>query len=465
MNFRKFAVFAISFALLLTITACGVSPSASITPPIVSEGEKEPTPSASVSETPISPSAETSPSTTIEPTNTSTLVNAMPKLDSLSEIGKDYDLLMQENPELEYRDFGIPDTIGQCLGMSGSKLLYYFYGMSDFPHLDEMSAEYRSQLKCAGIISTIGEVYPEAVEQMPLEKFLSDSNILDYTYTTEQQSDVGWIHFYCDDYTIWIDTNDRGPRPNDYEGVSTIKLSYPIVIINNKIHRENYDIESKYFDEYAKSFDLAYNSLNNKSITRGDVTLSVIDKSLIGDFYTHFKLTLGRNEVNFKGKCPKESFYRNLDVADLNGDNVSEIIVSFTTGDSYKATEEIHIFDKKTLTEYKIENAIDVINENVEFSENAAFFHLKYKDSTLAITKNRLSTWGYDPLNFQSVEDAFSHYTRIEDVFTYDVGDNLYSSNRIHNIDGKYMGQIEIEYELIGDMFSAKKITLYGDGE
>lgn len=176
---------------------------------------------------------------------TSGLPNAGGKLaaESLSGIGKTFDQIREENPDVEYQSVPIPDASGECLGQSGDSFFWFFFGTQAFPGLNDLSGEHGHELKCAGIISTVGEIYSGVTEEVPLEQFFSDYRISEYTYQTKEQPDQGWIEFYHDGYHVWIDTKSGG------EEVTAMKPGWTVLVTDEEVARENYDI----WDAYWKS--------------------------------------------------------------------------------------------------------------------------------------------------------------------------------------------------------------------
>ncbi len=318
----RFATFVVSIALLLALTACSKSPSPDTSLPTVSGEEQEfsPTPSVSASAAPVSPSADTSPSTSIEPTNKPKGVNAIPKVDSLNEIGKTVNLIKQENTDIEYRDFTIPGATGKCLGIPEGKFLYFFFGTHDIPYLIDFGDEYGEQLRCAGIVSTIGEMYPETEEEMPLEKFLSDNEIFDYNYVLEDGPDMGWIFFSYGDYSVWIDTKNSDTDRYDFEKATTMKRSYDVLIINIKIYNDNSIIRDNYWNEYSKQIDLLGSCmsimLNNQDFYSTDDSKRVTLDQLVTSF--------GDDSI----KITKYAF------SDIDADGISEVILVLSSGDN-----------------------------------------------------------------------------------------------------------------------------------
>lgn len=174
-------------------------------------------------------------------------------MDCLKEIGKTFDLIKEENPNIDYQNIAIPNASGQCLGQAEGQFFYFFFGAQDFPFLIDLSTEYGHQLRCAGIVSTVGEVYPETIEELPLEQFFSDNNILEYTYNLEDGPNRGWIEFSCDDYLVWINTNDSEAYSGDYVKASTMKCSYTVLIIDAEILNDNNSIRDEYWSNYLES--------------------------------------------------------------------------------------------------------------------------------------------------------------------------------------------------------------------
>ena len=235
-------------------------------------------------------------------------------LDCLSEIGKTFHMIKEENPDIDYQNIAIPDASGQCLGQAQDQFLYYFFGAQDSLSLSDLSAAYGDQLRCAGIVSTIGEVYPETIEGTPLEQFFSDHNILEYRYMEDGQINWGWIEFSCDGYLVWINTNESGAYSDGYVPAATIKRSYTVVIIDEEISDDNHSIADKYRNDYLGSSLTAVEAY--RAVLQGNMEFR---DTRSGENWVQETITLDT------GFTIKPTYFS---VVDLDADGTVEVILS-----------------------------------------------------------------------------------------------------------------------------------------
>lgn len=160
----------------------------------------------------------------------------------LAEIGKTLVQIQEEKPNIEYQWVNIPDAAGQCLGQEGESSYYYFFGTQDGVGLSELVEDYGcgARLRCAGVFTTVGELYPDMEEDIPLEQFFARYGIAEYTCTQEAQPDQGWIEFYDGKLHIWIDTNGDNVKSQQYVPATIMKCDYPVLVSDSTIESENY---------------------------------------------------------------------------------------------------------------------------------------------------------------------------------------------------------------------------------
>ena len=162
----------------------------------------------------------------------------------LEQIGKPID----QFSGMEYQSVAIPDASGECLADAETGVRYFFFGTQGLPGLMYFSEEYRSQLRCAGVVSTVGEIYPEIIEDMSLPAFCSVLGISEYAYGFEPRPDQGWLQFSWEGYTVWIDTGSRDLEVYDpgNVGIDTDDL---ILIEDEQIVNENMVIQYKQWND------------------------------------------------------------------------------------------------------------------------------------------------------------------------------------------------------------------------
>jgi len=162
----------------------------------------------------------------------------------LEELGKPFEVFSG----MTYGDVAIPDASGQCMHDAENNVSYYFFGTQGMPGLSGLPDEYRQQLRCAGIVSTVSALFPEIVEKMNLECFCSVLGISDYTYGFKDDPSQGWLRFDWEGYTVWIDTDN--PFIEQYDptavGVGTDNV---ILIVDEASEIKNYLICEEYWHE------------------------------------------------------------------------------------------------------------------------------------------------------------------------------------------------------------------------
>ena len=163
-------------------------------------------------------------------------------MDLLEQIGEPF----AQFADMEIQTVNIPDACGLCKGDEQSSVSYYFFGTQGLPGLAELTEEYSRRLSCAGIVSTVGEVFPQITEGMPLNWFCDALEITDYNYGYEEAPDQGWLSFSWDEYTVWIDTDN--PFAEIYDSSSVIvEPDDKILIINEEIENRNILIQYEFW--------------------------------------------------------------------------------------------------------------------------------------------------------------------------------------------------------------------------
>ena len=160
----------------------------------------------------------------------------------LEQIGKPF----SQFADMEIKTIDIPDAAGLCMGEEKSSVSYYFLGTQGMPGLAELTEEYRRRLSCAGIVTTVGELVPEITERMSLDSFCAALEVTDYTYGFEDAPDQGWLRFWWDRYTVWIDTDN--PLAEGYDPSSIeIEPDDTVLVTNEYIENKNISIQYKFW--------------------------------------------------------------------------------------------------------------------------------------------------------------------------------------------------------------------------
>lgn len=162
----------------------------------------------------------------------------------VEKIGKTFDRFS----DMTCGDVAIPDASGQCMYDEENGVGYYFFGTQGMPGLPYLPKEYTRRLRCAGIVSTVGELFPQITEGMLLYWFCDTFEITDYTYGYEDAPDQGWLRFDWEGYTIWIDTDDPVTESYDPTAVG-VDVDDVILIVDEAREKENYQICEEYWNE------------------------------------------------------------------------------------------------------------------------------------------------------------------------------------------------------------------------
>lgn len=183
---------------------------------------------------------------------------ADPAEDLLSEIGKSFEEIRGTHPEADYLMATVPDTAGLCLGEEDGTF-YFFFGAQDGPTLEEVGAAYGEQIKCAGIGTTVGVIYPDAGETTQVAQFCSDHGIADYDYTTEDGPSRNWLLYEADGRSVWLHTAEG----------NVVGKGDSLFLVDMELEQENGALR----DELWEKILLANTSLrvDGKTYALGDV--------------------------------------------------------------------------------------------------------------------------------------------------------------------------------------------------
>ena len=163
----------------------------------------------------------------------------------LEQIGKPF----SQFADMEIKTIDIPDAAGLCMGEEKSSVSYYFLGTQGMPGLAELTEEYRRRLSCAGIVTTVGELFPQIMEGTPLTLFCDTFEISDYSYGYEDSVDRGWLNILLDDrFTTWIHTDNPVMEVHDPTAV-VMDPDDVLLFVDVTIEKENYLICEEYWNE------------------------------------------------------------------------------------------------------------------------------------------------------------------------------------------------------------------------
>lgn len=199
-------------------------------------------------------------------------------MDLLEQIGEPFERFAH----MEIQTVNIPDAAGVCMGEEHSDVRYYFLGTQGMPGLSEFTEEYRRRLRCAGIVTTVVDLFPEITERMSLDSFCATIEVVDYTYGFEDAPDQGWLRFWWDQYTVWIDTDN--PLAEVYDP-STIRIEPDdkVLLTNEYIENKNISIQYKFWRGEPVVEPQVVNGISFSSEARPLSELSTTQRNWLAD--------------------------------------------------------------------------------------------------------------------------------------------------------------------------------------
>ena len=170
------------------------------------------------------------------------------------DIGKTLSELKKEHPEGELivRLDGSPDSAAICFGDPEAEYLYYFFGTQSGDAEKAMN-ECEDQLKCAGLLTTAGVLFPDMEDEMSFEDFFSQIGVDDYEYLVEGTAADGWLSFQYRDMEVMVNTNEINAAGGwDFTGEEIVKRNAPVSMADPEISNANGDLaDAVMFDETA----------------------------------------------------------------------------------------------------------------------------------------------------------------------------------------------------------------------
>lgn len=153
----------------------------------------------------------------------------------LTEIGKPLAILREEHPNgvVFDRPDGYPDAAAICFGEVDGEIAYVFFG-TQWEDLYPVMDAYSEELRCSGILTTAGALFPTMSDDMAFPEFFSLIGVSEYDYIAETDWDritgAGWILFDYDSKSAAMDTNDTNQM---------ICKDTQVIISNWEIEEEN----------------------------------------------------------------------------------------------------------------------------------------------------------------------------------------------------------------------------------
>lgn len=170
-------------------------------------------------------------------------------LECLKNIGKTLSTLEVENPNMVInpKTPSLFNGIAQLLGDYNGDFAYYFYTSNGLPSLRDIEyGGYGKKMICAGVYTTIGDLFTNTKENTKAQDFFEAINIDDYTYTSNNILEPGLVQFEYKGYLIVIDysseiSNDTvtyGTKAQEVKDIPPqyIRNSYSVFVIDKSVN-------------------------------------------------------------------------------------------------------------------------------------------------------------------------------------------------------------------------------------
>lgn len=130
----------------------------------------------------------------------------------LAEIGKPLATLREEHPNgmVFDRPDGYPDAAAICFGEVDGEVAYVFFGTQGETYLPSVMDAYSEELRCSGVLTTAGTLFPTMSDNMTFSEFFSLIGVPEYDYITAEEAvtAAGWVLFDYDGKWAALDTTD-----------------------------------------------------------------------------------------------------------------------------------------------------------------------------------------------------------------------------------------------------------------
>ncbi|MDR1565135.1 MAG: hypothetical protein LBS74_09275 [Oscillospiraceae bacterium] len=167
-----------------------------------------------------------------------------------NNIGKSLNELMAEHPNMVFDTVYIANADGCVVTEKGSPYSYYFYGTQYAAFEPLYTKGYGDRLKCAGIASSIGYIFPQAEDGALIPDFCASIGVSDYKIYTAISGNTLCFSYNGLSVSInWLDNNYDSSHEEDanadayytdyYKANYHIGKSSPVIIYNGTIAAEN----------------------------------------------------------------------------------------------------------------------------------------------------------------------------------------------------------------------------------
>ena len=187
------------------------------------------------------------------------LARIEPAYAMLEDIGETINELKVEYPRLEGNTPALfIDAMAELLKAPENNYSHYFFSVQGPPSLAEIEDTYGNRLKCAGIYTTVGEFFLNCPETITDEDFFAQIKVNHYEYMEDFGHAIGWIMFSWQGYIGYIDClAEYDSVSNTFQvvyGRGILKDSFPLFIIDDATHRNNFNLHDEAYDEWERTY-------------------------------------------------------------------------------------------------------------------------------------------------------------------------------------------------------------------
>jgi len=171
---------------------------------------------------------------------------------NLDNIGKTYNELISEYPELD--DFsGIYWFLhAYTVSALNGNIHYHFYSsQGDDDRVNQVGADFGDELRVAGVIAPIGDIFPNTTDNMPFDDFFAAIGVTDYEYDYTNPDWFSGRHFIIFNlnnlgYSIFVQETEEF---NNFEKLKHISHDLMISVRNNEIFDANTIVLKNYYQK------------------------------------------------------------------------------------------------------------------------------------------------------------------------------------------------------------------------
>lgn len=182
--------------------------------------------------------------------------------------------------------------------------------------------------------------------------------------------------------------------------------------------------------------------LSEPTLDISDISVMLQGKETDG-LYHKFQLTYGSQVKQFKGNHLAWWDTPRIYMIDVNDDQAKEIVVVLTAGHGTGCLiEELHIFDAITLHEYNCTNIFDIINDSLNFYNDAENYYIQSPSNLFTVSKSI----------FYAEQNQLFDSIGIGEFITFSVdSDNLFCTLGCQVVANSFCGYLNIGLELDHD--------------